>query len=143
MGKIVEAHDQKVSNSYTIHYPDHAPRSEDPMYRFFNLYRKHHIKDAKCYVGERVGFNHCSDGPLELHHSLEFATLNGVDPKALHKDFPNLPEDATKEEVAQWAESTETNFWFLCEKHHRGHGGIHHASYADFHSAMYVPGLLD
>lgn len=142
MGDVVKAHAHLTHNGYTIHYPDHLPREDDPMYKAFHLYREHHIEGAVCYVGDRVGFDECSDGPLELHHAIEFATLNAIDPKALHKDFPEVPENATKEQIAQWAESTNANFRFLCEKHHRGNGGIHHASYADFESALYVPNLL-
>lgn len=71
--------------------------------------------------------------------SLEFALLNSVDADALRKDFPDLTD---AEKVTAWAESDE-NFMWLCAKHHRGHGGAHHAAFADFTAELYVRGLID
>ncbi len=45
------------------------------------------------------------------------------------------------EKVADWAE-TDANFMWLCALHHRGYGGAHHASFADFYGALYVQNLL-
>lgn len=136
------AHDQSATHKYTIHYPEHLPREDDPHYKAFNAYRRHHIDSAVCYVGERAGHDQCAGG-LELHHTvLEFATVNAADPKALHKDFPEIPEDATPEQIADWAESSPGEFRFLCVFHHRGHGGAHTAAHADWEAQLYVPGLI-
>lgn len=135
---MTDAHDQKVSNTYTVHFPDHEPREDDPHYHAFNAYKRAHKATAKCYIGERVGFNEC-EGGLELHHShLEFSLINEVDLAAMEKDYPNLTDP---EKVAEWAE-TDANFMWLCSKHHRGVGGIHHASHSDFEASIYIKGLI-
>ena len=78
------AHDQKVTRSYTVHYPEHLPRKSDPHYRDFDAYRRRTKKTAKCSIGEhRNDFSECA-GSLELHHShIEFSLQNGVDLKWL------------------------------------------------------------
>jgi hypothetical protein len=43
--------------------------------------------------------------------------------------------------VAAWAE-TDANFMWLCAKHHRGAGGIHHAAAADFEAELYIRDLI-
>lgn len=76
---------------------------------------------------------------LELHHKiLEFATINEVDITALDVDFPDLTD---LDKVKVWAE-TEPNFMWLCAKHHRGAGGIHHAAAADWQAEMYIRDLI-
>lgn len=139
---VVAAHDQAATHQYVMHYPEHAPREDDPHYRAFEAYRRHHRAAAVCYVGERAGRQQCS-GLLELHHAvLEFATANAADPVALHQDFPEISVDATADEVAYWLDSTPGEFRWLCSFHHRGHGGVHTASHADWTAQLYVPGLI-
>jgi hypothetical protein len=148
---ITPAHSQQVTNAYHITYPDHAPRVGDPHYAAFNAYHRANQGTAVCYVGQRVGFDECRDAQgnpveqpkqgngLELHHHfLEFAVLNAVNIAAIEVDFPDL---TSPELVAVWAE-TDPNFMWLCAKHHRGYGGAHHASFADFYGALYVQNLL-
>ena len=149
---VTPAHSQQVSNHYHVAYPAHEPRTSDPHYAAFNAYRRAHIAEAACYTGRRVGFDECMDaqgkpvGPqpngghgLELHHHyLEFATVNAVDLAALEVDYPDLT-DADK--VGAWAES-DANFMWLCAKHHRGFGGVHHAAAADWEASQYVANLL-
>lgn len=138
----VAAHDQAETHRYVMHFPEHAPRADDPHYTAFEAFRRHHREGAQCYVGERVGTGHCT-GTLELHHAvLEFATANAADPRALHRDFPEIREDATAEEIADWLESSPGEFRWLCSFHHRGHGGAHTASHADWTAQLYVPGLI-
>lgn len=147
------AHSQQVTNRYQISYPEHAPRATDPHYKAFETYRRLHIGAAVCFVGQRVGFDECADAlgapmpeqpgahshGLELHHhTLEFSLLNSVDLKALEVDYPFLTDSGA---VQAWAE-TEGNLIFLCAKHHRGSGGIHHAAYADFEASLYIRGLI-
>ncbi|MCC9307675.1 hypothetical protein LN042_11270 [Kitasatospora sp. RB6PN24] len=139
----VAAHDQAATHRYVMHYPAHAPRAGDPHYAAFEAYRRHTKESAVCFVGERAGSGSCSAGPLELHHAvLEFATANAADPAALHRDFPEIAEDATAEEIATWLESSPGEFRWLCAFHHRGHGGAHTASHADWTAQLYVPGLI-
>ena len=133
------AHDQKVTRSYTVHYPEHLPRKSDPHYRDFDAYRRRTKKTAKCSIGEhRNDFSECA-GSLELHHShIEFSLQNGVDLKWLEKDYPGV-SDPNK--VGEWVESALNLLW-LCEFHHRGHGGVHVASSSDFEAEKYVRGLI-
>ena len=150
---VTAAHSQKVTNTYLISYPDHAPRASDPHYKAFAAYRAAHIAQATCFVGARVGFDQCSDAlgasmleqpslsghGLELHHKvLEFSLLNSIDLKALMVDYPFLVDSAA---IATWSEGSG-NLEFICAKHHRGIGGIHHAAYADFEAELYVKSLI-
>jgi hypothetical protein len=145
------AHDQVVQNHYVIHYPDHAPRAGDPNYVAFNVYHRAHEGTSVCFVGKRLGFDQCADAQggamldqpghpgLELHHKvLEFSLINAVDLAAVALDFPDLTDEA---KVAVWAE-TDANFMWLCAKHHRGAGGIHHAAAADFEAELYIRDLI-
>ena len=149
---VTPAHSQQVTNHYSIAYPDHLPRVGDPHYAAFNAYHRANEGTAVCYTGFRVGFDECADaqgapmpvqpppgGGMELHHHfLEFAVINEIDMAALEVDFPNLTDP---EKVAVWAE-TDPNFIWLCAKHHRGYGGVHHASAADWEAEQYVKNLL-
>jgi len=138
----VAAHQQATTHRYVMHYPEHAPREGDPHYRAFEAYRRRTRDTAVCYVGERAGAASCAGG-LELHHAvLEFATANAADPEALHRDFPEIAEDATSEDIADWLESSPGEFRYLCAFHHRGHGGAHTASHSDWTAQLYVPGLI-
>ena len=132
-------HDQKLTHSYTVHYPAHPPRKKDPHYRDFEAYRRHTKADAKCAIGaHRDDFTECSGG-LELHHAhVEFALQNGVNLAWLEHDYPGI-SDPTK--VGAWVESGANLTW-LCEFHHRGHGGVHVASASDYEAEKYVRGLI-
>lgn len=151
MSDLTPAHDQAVSQHYVIHYPAHAPRVGDPNYAAFNAYHRLNEGKGVCFVGQRLGLDQCADAQgqpmldqpghpgLELHHKiLEFATINAVDLAALDVDFPDLTDPA---KVAAWAE-TESNFMWLCAKHHRGAGGIHHAAAADWAAELYIRDLI-
>ncbi len=139
----IAAHDQKITHSYTVHYPEHSARADDPHYAAFEAYRKsiQGTDKWKCAVGVLLDdFSECSlDQPLELHHSvIEFATANEVDLAAIEKDFPQITDEAS---LAAFVES-EGNTTILCVFHHRGRGGVHTASYADFEAEKYVKGLI-
>lgn len=141
---MVEAHDQAVTNHYTIHYPEHFPREDDPNYKDFNAYHRRTKNDPeiyKCAIGKhRNDYSDCDlTKPLELHHShIEFSMQNGVELTWLEVDYPGV---SNAEEVGAWVE-TAANLEWLCIKCHRGAGGIHHASAADFEAEKYVRGLI-
>ena len=137
--RIVPAHQQRVAHSYYLSYPAHPPRKKDPHYRDFEAYRRRTKATAKCSVGaHRDDFTECAGG-LELHHAhVEFALQNGVDLAWLENDYPGI-SDPTK--VGEWVESGANLEW-LCEFHHRGHGGAHVASASDFEAEKYVKGLI-
>ena len=137
----MDSHDQITTNSYVVHYPSHEPRESDPNYKDFNAYRNRTKATAKCAIGQhRDDFSDCSlDKPLELHHAhIEFSLQNGVDLAWLEKDYPGVSDP---DEVGKWVESADNLLW-LCEKHHRGVGGIHHASASDFEAEKYVRNLI-
>lgn len=141
---MVDAHSQDVSHSYVMHYPAHPARKDDPHYVDFEAYRKAHIGTARCAVGlHRNDYSECSSGDsnegLELHHKhVEFALQNGVDLQWLERDYPGISD---AKDVGAWVE-TGANFEFLCEFHHRGHGGVHVASSSDYEAEHYVKGLI-
>lgn len=141
---IVPAHQQRTTNSYIVSYPPHPPRKSDPHYKDFNAIRKAWKKDPtkwQCAIGAHRGdFTECdTDHPLELHHAhVEFSLQNGVDLAWLARDYPGIDNP---EEVGAWVESAD-NLLVLCARHHRGYGGIHHASASDYEAQKYVRGLI-
>lgn len=136
---MIPAHDQKVAHSYLIHYPEHPPRAGDPHYVDFEAYRRKTKPTAQCSVGaHRSDFSECAGG-LELHHAhVEFALQNGVDFRWLERDYPGISDPAN---VGAWVESGDNLLW-LCESHHRGHGGVHVATASDYEAERYVRGLI-
>src|SRR6185503_2188811 len=109
MTNDVTEHNQAESHHYTIHFPPHPARTNDPHYVDFNHYHKKTRATARCFVGQRIGFDECKDekgaavtidstgqqSGLELHHAhIEFSLQNGIDLKALEVDYPGV-SDAT------------------------------------------------
>lgn len=132
-------HDQKITHHYLVHYPEHSPRESDPNYKDFEAFRKRTYKTAKCAYALRTGDITQCDGPLELHHShIEFALQNAIDLKMLEKQYPGVSDP---EKVGAWIESADNLTWY-CRWHHRGHGGVHCATSADFEAEHYVRGLI-
>lgn len=137
---VVAAHDQAVTNHYTVHFPDHAPREGDPHYRDFEHYRRTHVATAVCQFAVETGDGSECEGGLELHHAhVEFSLQNGVDLQRLERRYPGISDP---EQVGAWVESGD-NLIFLCAKHHRGPGGIHHASASDWEAEHFVKGLIE
>ena|SRR6266478_5006049 len=150
---IIAGHEQAETHHYIVHFPPHPARADDPHYADFNHYHSLHRKAAKCWIGERIGFQDCKDDKLspavpdasgfqpglELHHAyVEFSLQNGIDLAALEKDFPGI-SDTTN--IGAWVESGQ-NFRWLCAWHHRGAAGAHTASHSDFSGSAYVHGLI-
>jgi hypothetical protein len=133
------AHDQKVTHSYTIHYPPHDPRKGDKHYRDFEAYRRRTHATAKCAFGEhRNDFTECG-GVLELHHAhVEFALQNSVDLAWLEVDYPGISDP---DSVGAWVESAANLTW-LCTAHHRGAEGVHVLTSSDYEAARYIKGLI-
>lgn len=141
---MVEAHDQVETRHYTMHFPDHEAREDDPHYVDFEAVRRAWKADPEkwqCAVGKQRGdFSECSlTQPLELHHShVEFALQNDVDLAWLEHDYPGV---SNSKEVGAWVESAE-NLEVLCAFHHRGHGGVHIVAASDFEAERYIKGLI-
>ena len=121
----VTAHDGKQTHRYLMHFPAHPARTGDPHYVDFNHFHRKTRDTARCYIGERIGFNECRDAKgnpafvdvdgkqigLELHHAhIEFSLQNGVSLDALKVDYPGIENP---DEVGAWVESA-TNFRWLC-----------------------------
>jgi hypothetical protein len=163
--KIVAAHDQAATHSYTMHYPPHPARTDDPHYVDFNHYHRTHGPTARCvfalryepdgaaapvlgghggYAKRLIGEGEIVAGcdithPMELHHAhVEFSLQQGVDLAVLERDYPGISDP---NQVGAWVES-EANFEWLCAFHHRGHGGVHVAAASDFEAERYVRGLI-
>lgn len=150
----VAAHSAHQSHSYWLHYPEHPARESDPHYVDFNHYHTRTRPNARCYVGQRVGYGDCKDAQgspapppdgggeqpgLELHHAhVEFSLQNGISLAALEMDYPGISDPS---QVGSWVES-EANFRWLCAFHHRGAGGAHTASHSDWEGQQYVFGLI-
>ena len=140
----VEAHDQLQNHTYTVHFPAHPARKDDPHYRDFNHIRKQWKADPEkwqCAIGQHRGdFSECDlKHPLELHHAhIEFSLQNGVDLKWLETDYPGVSDPS---KVGEWVESAD-NLLVLCQFHHRGHGGAHVASASDYEAEKYIKSLI-
>lgn len=138
---MVEAHEQISAHKYTMHYPEHPARTDDPHYVDFEHFRKQTKHSAKCAIGQhRNDYSECDlENPLELHHAhVEFSLQNGVDLKWLEADYPGISDPLN---VGAWVESADNLIW-LCRFHHRGHGGVHVASASDYEAEKYVRGLI-
>lgn len=143
MPQDVPAHDQHVSHSYTVHYPEHGPRASDPHYKDFEEYKRRR-RAAGTYHCDFAAEHRAGDTsecdlskPLECHHKhIEFSLQNGVDLALLEGDYPGV----SKQGIGAWIE-TAPNLELLCVFHHRGHGGKHVLSQSDFEGLVYVRGL--
>lgn len=140
----IAAHAQAETHHYTVRFPAHPARADDPHYADFNhlhaLWKKDPVK-WQCTIGaHRRDFSECDlTKPLELHHShIEFSLQNGVDLAWLEADYPGI---SSPDEVGAWVESA-ANLAVYCVFHHRGHGGVHVAAAADFEAEKYVRGLI-
>lgn len=138
---IVPAHQQAVTNRYVISYPAHEPREDDPHYRDFHAYRERTKATAKCqFALDRGGDLSECHGGLELHHAhIEFAMINEVDLALLEARYPGV---SNPDEVGAWVNGSADNLVWLCSKHHRGHGGVHHASAADWEAQHFIRNLI-
>lgn len=140
----VAAHDQRETHSYTIHFPAHEPRTEDPHHADFEEYKRRRRENGT-YVCDFATEHRDGDTsecdltkPLECHHKhIEFALQNGVDLTLLEKDYPGV----STEGIGAWLDSA-ANLELLCVFHHRGHGGKHVVSVSDFEGETYVRRLI-
>lgn len=136
----VAAHDQATTRRYTMHYPAHPARTDDPHYKDFNEFHRRTHDTAVCqFAVDREGDDSECHGGLELHHAhVEFSLQNGVDLVLLEADYPGV---SNPDEIGAWVESAQNLIW-LCAGHHRGHGGIHVAAASDYEASKYVRNLI-
>jgi hypothetical protein len=141
---VTDAHDQKFTHTYVVHYPAHEPREDDPNKVDFEAWKRRR-KETNTYYCDFAHDHRAGDtsecdmtNPLEAHHSkIEFAMVNEVDFTLLDKDYPGISADT----VGKWIDS-DPNLTLLCRNHHRGPMGVHTATYADFSSESYIRGLI-
>lgn len=144
MAHIVPAHSQKVTHSYIIAYPAHAPRAEDPHKHDFEEWKRRR-RDSNTYYCDFAKMHRAGDtsecdleSPLEAHHKIiELATLNEVDLELLDADYPGISLD----QIGAWIDS-DSNLILLCVNHHRGPMGVHVASASDYGSSYYIRNLI-
>jgi hypothetical protein len=135
----VAEHTRKTTHAYSVHYPPHPERADDPHYRDFQAYRRRTEATAKCAFAVEVGDDSECAGGLELHHShVEFSLQNGVDLTRLEHIYPGI---SNPDEIGAWVESASNLSW-LCVKHHRSTTGVHSAAVADFEASKFVRGLI-
>jgi hypothetical protein len=137
---MVDAHQQRVTHGYTVHYPAHPPREDDPFYPDFEEYKRRRRADGTWHCDFAAEYrdgdtSECDNVmPLECHHKvIEFSLQNGVDIELLEDDYPGV----SKDEIGAWVESA-ANLELLCAFHHRGHGGVHVVSASDWEASKYV-----
>lgn len=144
-GHVTAAHVQPHASHYNVHFPEHGTRDDDPNYHLFEAFRKKAKHDPdlyQCWLGKTRGdFSDCTlDKPLELHHRwAEWALQNEIDLEMARKQWPHIQ---TREDLNKWIESEE-NLIFLCQFHHRGHGGAHVASASDWVGQLLVKHMID
>lgn len=153
-GKTTPAHGQQFTERFTIAYPEHSPRQDDPNYVDFEHYHRLNRAAARCGKGLQMGtFDECRDAQgkpapapetgeqpgLELHHRwVEFALQNGINLERFEHKFPGISDPVN---VGDWVES-DPNFEWLCAWHHRGHAGAHTLPVSLWHSEDLVADLV-
>jgi len=136
--KTVPAHVQHVSHSYSIRYPAHLDRADDPWHQDFLEWKKRRKESNTYYCDFAHEFrggdqSECDlSEPLEAHHKvIEMALANGLlvpeNFARFEKHFPGL----TKDEIGEWIDG-DANLELLDVFHHRGHGGKHIVSVSDW-----------
>lgn len=140
MGEDVPAHQQTFTNTYTVAYPEHEPRADDPHHADFMEWKRRQKAAGKwrCAWAARIDDDAECDltKPLEAHHShLELALLNAVDFAHLEHVFPGI-SDPTK--AGAWIDS-DLNLTLYCAKHHRAlEAGIHKLDSAMYESSYFL-----
>lgn len=122
--------------------PGHQPRTESAEYR-----KVHHLmiveQDNPCVICGVCNstLNDPAKNPfkataMHLHHSpVEWSLAHCVDPMKLHKDFPQVYDEAT---LAAFIDSP-ANLLVLCSTHHiHPEYGIHHLLAQDFFIQKYL-----
>jgi len=139
----IPSHSLKLSNHYTVNYPDHAKRTESAIYR-----KTHHelciVRDFPCFI---CGKTHAKNGiSLETHHFYcEKAAQNAIDWAEFGKFAQTCYNIQTGENIGHTFDWTEVakhpdifvdspyNMIVLCKEHHiSGNKGIHHVPFPDW-----------
>lgn len=114
---MVDAHVQKFTHSYLVHYPAHPPRAHDPHKKDFEAWKQKR-RDTGTYYCDFAHDHRNGDEsecdvkhPLEAHHKVvELAMLNEVDFTLLEADYPGVSDP---DSAGAWIDSDE-NLTLLC-----------------------------
>lgn len=141
---VHETHESVSSIELT---PAHDPREDTPIYRASHQ-RLIYDEDRPCFVcGVRHSdlqdpvrakdpkINPKQAVQMESHHApIERSLASAIDRDALARDYPSVLQFKT---LMEWIDS-ENNLYVLCDKDHRGEGGIHHVMMQDFLASKYA-----
>jgi hypothetical protein len=72
----IAAHVQKVTHSYLIHYPAHAPRTSDPYYADFHAYKALRKQAGTLTCDFAVEHRHGDTSECDLASPLECHTAS-------------------------------------------------------------------
>jgi hypothetical protein len=139
----LKEHAIKESNVHTVHYPEHPPRVDTPLYN-----KTHHtlclVQDLPCWI---CGKTRKSSGVLtETHHFFcEKAAQNAIDWKKFGQKAMSLYNPQTGLHLGtsfDWEMVQHNpdlfvdscaNMVVLCPEHHRSSSqGIHHVPYPEW-----------
>lgn len=142
--RAVAEHVQRITHNYIVRYPAHPGRADDPWHADFEEFKRRRQTSGSYYCDFSQQFrsgdsSECNlTAPLEAHHSIiEYALQNGVDIKLLEQFYPGVSQMG----IGKWIDSDQ-NLTLLCLWHHRGHGGVHIISAADYAAYKFVRGLI-
>jgi hypothetical protein len=138
----IAEHIQKVSHTYLVAYPEHAPRADDPYKHDFDAWKLRRRSSYYCDFAHdhRNGdMSECDTlHPLEAHHKIiELALMNSVDLSLLEADYPGISVQG----IGKWIDNDE-NLQLLCITHHRSYAGVHMVSASDYGSSFYIRNML-
>jgi len=140
---VSSGHPKKMSNHYTVNYPNHEKRTSSTLYNKTH-HELCHIKDMGCFI---CGKTHKKDGiATETHHFFcEWAGQNGVDWIKFGQSAKMLYNPQTGENIGNvfnWSAVSKNptifvdspqNMIVLCKEHHiSGNRGIHHVPFPEW-----------
>lgn len=129
---VHQTHEQVAGIELT---PPHAPRVETPAYKKAHHFLVHE-KKAGCAICEVTVDTVRAPDTIETHHfPIERSLLDACDPHKVHRDFPQVYDQATLEQFVD----SPANLLVLCSTHHRHpEHGIHHLLVQDWKVQRYL-----
>jgi hypothetical protein len=136
-------HTRKMSNHYTVNYPNHEKRVDSAIYKKTH-HELCHVRDLPCFI---CGKTHHKNGiSLETHHFYcEKAAENAIDWHAFGIFAQTCYNIQTGERIGDkfdWTEVAKNpdifvdspyNMIVLCKEHHiSGNKGIHHVPFPNW-----------
>lgn len=140
--ELTHAHDTKLTIATEEITPPHPPRTETAEYLKAHNFLIHQKKQGCLICGVNVdtlsdpAINTVGATQVESHHyPIERSLTSAVDPVKLHRDFPQVYDEAS---LMQFVDSP-ANLLVLCDSHHRSiERGIHHLVVQDWAVMKYL-----